>query len=71
MRTVLFCAPASALRLWISVGPLLDVADEELDPLQGLVSSLPHFFDLLLGQGIFLDWAQRNEGDRQQPSKRP
>ena len=29
--------------------PLFDVSDEELDPLQGLISSLAHVFDLLLG----------------------
>ena len=30
-------------------GPVVDVADEELDPLHGLVTSLADVLDLLIG----------------------
>jgi hypothetical protein len=30
-------------------GPVVDVSDEQLDPLQGLVSGLSDIFDLLIG----------------------
>ncbi len=35
------------------LGAVVDIADEQLDPLQGLVSGLAHVFMLLLCQRIF------------------
>ena len=52
------------------LGPLIDVADEELDPFQGLIAGLANFLDLLFGQRVFSGLGEKRDTRQQDPNAR-